>query len=74
MAERMIHRAIELGINYFDTGHSYRKGKVRESQERYGRFLSQIKIDSQPVFDGMAVANGRVYISLIDGEVVCFGD
>lgn len=39
VAERMIHRAIELGINYFDTGHSYRKGEVRESQQRYGRFL-----------------------------------
>ncbi|MHC4508670.1 MAG: aldo/keto reductase, partial [Planctomycetota bacterium] len=39
VAERMIHRAIELGINYFDTGHSYRKGDVRESQQRYGRFL-----------------------------------
>jgi predicted aldo/keto reductase-like oxidoreductase len=39
VAEQMIHRAIELGINYFDTGHSYRKGEVRESQRRYGRFL-----------------------------------
>lgn len=39
VAERMIHRAIELGINYFDTGHSYLKGQVRESQKRYGRFL-----------------------------------
>jgi hypothetical protein len=39
VAERMIHRAIESGINYFDTGHSYRKGEVRESQQRYGRFL-----------------------------------
>jgi predicted aldo/keto reductase-like oxidoreductase len=39
VAEKMIHRAIELGINYFDTGHSYTKGDVRESQQRYGRFL-----------------------------------
>ena len=39
VAERMIQRAIELGINYFDTGHSYLKGQVRESQQRYGRFL-----------------------------------
>ena len=39
VAERMIHRAIELGINYFDTGHSYLKGQVRESQRRYGQFL-----------------------------------
>lgn len=39
VAERMIHRAIQLGVNYFDTGHSYKKNEVRESQQRYGRFL-----------------------------------
>ncbi len=39
VAEQMIHRAIELGINYFDTAHSYVKDGKRESQLRYGRFL-----------------------------------
>ena len=39
IAEKMIHRAIELGINYFDTAHSYLKDGKRESQQRYGRFL-----------------------------------
>ncbi|MFB3787761.1 MAG: aldo/keto reductase [bacterium] len=38
-AEKMIHRAIELGINYFDTAHSYTKDGQRESHLRYGRFL-----------------------------------
>ncbi|MHC4677767.1 MAG: outer membrane protein assembly factor BamB family protein [Planctomycetota bacterium] len=41
---------------------------------RDGRTLSQTSIDSQPVFDGMAVASGRIYISLINGEVICLGD
>ncbi|MBN2314408.1 MAG: aldo/keto reductase [Sedimentisphaerales bacterium] len=40
VAERMIHRAVELGINYFDTGFSYMTGDVRESHLRYGRFLT----------------------------------
>jgi outer membrane protein assembly factor BamB len=39
-----------------------------------GRTLSKQKIDCQPVFDGMAVAGGRIYISLINGEVICLGD
>jgi outer membrane protein assembly factor BamB len=39
-----------------------------------GRDLSQCEIDAQPVFDGMAAANGRLYMSLIDGSVVCFGN
>ncbi|RJP20639.1 MAG: aldo/keto reductase [Candidatus Omnitrophota bacterium] len=39
LAETMIHRAIELGVNYFDTAHSYTKAGKRESQQRYGRYL-----------------------------------
>jgi hypothetical protein len=41
---------------------------------RNGKTLSQTSIDSQPVFDGMAAAGGRLYISLISGEVLCLGD
>ena len=41
---------------------------------RDGKILSRTSVDSQPVFDGMAVAGGRVYISLINGEIICLGD
>jgi uncharacterized protein len=36
-AERMIHRAIELGVTYFDTAFSY--GDNQDSQKRYGKYL-----------------------------------
>ena len=36
-AERMIHRAIELGVTYFDTAFSY--GSNQASQKRYGKYL-----------------------------------
>ncbi len=36
-AEKMIHRAIELGVNYFDNAYAY--GEKQESQRRYGRWL-----------------------------------
>ncbi len=40
LAERMLHRAFELGVRYYDTAHSYTvKGKDRESIKRFGRFL-----------------------------------
>jgi predicted aldo/keto reductase-like oxidoreductase len=40
VVERMIHRAIELGINYFDTAFTYLdQNKERESYRRYSRFL-----------------------------------
>jgi outer membrane protein assembly factor BamB len=37
-----------------------------------GEKLAEYEIDSVPVSDGMSVAEGKVFISLIDGSVVCF--
>jgi hypothetical protein len=37
-----------------------------------GSELSQFKLDAKPVFDGMAVAGGRVFLSTEAGELVCF--
>jgi len=37
-----------------------------------GEKLAEYRIDSVPVSDGMSVAEGKVFISLIDGGVVCF--
>jgi len=36
-----------------------------------GEKLAQYKLDTPPVWDGLAAANGRVFISLLDGTVVC---
>jgi len=37
-----------------------------------GKELGSCAIASPPVWDGMAVANGRLYISTMDGNVRCF--
>jgi len=37
-----------------------------------GKRLSQYKLDVPPVFDGMAAAAGRLYLSAKDGSVRCF--
>jgi len=37
-----------------------------------GKNLAQYNLDSPPVFDGMAGACGKLYISTINGEVLCF--
>ena len=39
---------------------------------RDGEKLAEYKIDSVPVSDGLSVAEGKVFISLIDGSLVCF--
>ena len=36
-----------------------------------GRKLHELKLDGCPVFDGMAAAEGKLFISMMDGSVVC---
>jgi hypothetical protein len=37
-----------------------------------GGTVSEQKLDAMPVFDGMSVAHGRVFVSLKNGEVQCW--
>jgi hypothetical protein len=39
-----------------------------------GTELARHRLDCSPIFDGMAAANGRLYLSLENGRVVCFGE
>jgi outer membrane protein assembly factor BamB len=38
-----------------------------------GRTLAECRLDAPPVFDGLIAADGRLYLSLTDGRVVCLG-
>ena len=38
-----------------------------------GKTLAEYRLESSPVFDGMIAARGRIFISLQDGSLVCFG-
>ncbi len=38
-----------------------------------GKKLSELKLDSPPVLDGLIAANRRLYLSTKDGKVTCFG-
>jgi len=37
-----------------------------------GEKLAEYKLDSLPVWDGMAAANGRLYLATKSGKVLCF--
>jgi len=39
-----------------------------------GTELSQYRLDSSPVFDGMAAAYGRLYVSMEDGSLLCLAE
>jgi len=38
-----------------------------------GKNLREIKLDSPPVWDGLAVSGGRIFIASVDGRIVCLG-
>lgn len=49
-------------------------GFVRAYDATDGHTISERELSSPPVFDGMAAARGRLYVSLRDGRLVCFRD
>jgi hypothetical protein len=38
-----------------------------------GTKLARSKLDAVPVFDGLISADGRLFMSTLDGDVVCLG-
>jgi outer membrane protein assembly factor BamB len=36
-----------------------------------GKKLSEIKLDAPPVWDGLAAANGKLFLATADGKVIC---
>ncbi len=38
-----------------------------------GQEAHRLKIDSLPAWDGLAGANGQLFLSTLDGQVICFG-
>jgi outer membrane protein assembly factor BamB len=47
-------------------------GKLMAYSATDGRLLAELELKSIPVFDGMAIADGRVYLVMSDGSVLCF--
>lgn len=37
-----------------------------------GRKLAEYELDVPPIFDGMAATEGRLYMVMQDGSVVCY--
>jgi len=48
-------------------------GLLLATDKTTGQILAEFKLPSSPVFDGMIGANGRLYLSLKNGSVLCMG-
>jgi outer membrane protein assembly factor BamB len=49
-------------------------GVIYACNKTGGETLWQHELQSPPVFNGLAAANGRLYLAMKDGNVACFGD
>jgi outer membrane protein assembly factor BamB len=47
------------------------KGTLWAISGSNGEKLAEYELNVPPVFDGMAAANGKLYLSLSDGTVIC---
>ncbi len=56
-----------------DAWHGRRGGLLRAVSPENGEKLTEHKLDSIPVFDGMSAAEGKLFLSLKNGHVACFG-
>jgi hypothetical protein len=59
----------ELAEPAFRSGYPARLVAFRPTD---GAELAGVDLDDQPVFDGMVAAHGCIYLSLINGSVVCY--
>jgi len=55
-----------------DAWHGKRGGLVWAVSLENGEKLAEYRLENVPVFDGMAAAEGKLFLSLANGQVVCF--
>ncbi len=48
-------------------------GMLEVYSKSHGKKTSAYKLASTPIYDGMAAANGKLFISLENGSIVCYG-
>jgi outer membrane protein assembly factor BamB len=46
--------------------------RLRAVSVNNGKKLAEYKLESKPVWDGMAATNGRLYLSMKNGRILCF--
>ncbi len=50
------------------------EGRIEVVSSANGKALGNLPLDAPPVWDGMAAAGGRLFVSTRDGAIVCLGD
>jgi outer membrane protein assembly factor BamB len=56
-----------------DYVHRAKGGFLWAFSAKDGNVLKKLKLEYPPVYDGMAAANGKLFVTLQNGKVFCFG-
>ncbi len=57
----------------FEAFEGRREGKLLVFSAQSGEMVAQYDLPAAPVWDGLAVADGRLYLTTADGQVRCWG-
>ncbi len=49
-------------------------GRVQLLNKATNEQITACELDSAPIYDGLAIADGKVFVALEDGKIVCLGD
>jgi hypothetical protein len=66
-------RKLKVGAELMEKRGLPKGGELWVLSAADGKKLHSLKLPAPPVFDGMAAAGGRLYLSTQDGYVRCFG-
>jgi outer membrane protein assembly factor BamB len=69
---RRIRAVLRAGNTVAIGGVDANGGFLKALSSSQGTVLSEQQLEASPVWDGLAVASSRLYVSLEDGTVVCF--
>ena len=72
--EKDARKRLKIGAALPDEKFAVKGGELWVVSAATGEKGTVIKLESPPVFDGMAAAGGKLYISTLDGTLYCFGD
>ncbi|MCB1078854.1 MAG: hypothetical protein KDM64_13625, partial [Verrucomicrobiae bacterium] len=76
LADKTLFAAGPYGdaIRSIDSFEGKRGVRLAAASATDGKLLASYAIDAMPVFDGLAAANGRLFLAMKDGTVRCFGE
>jgi hypothetical protein len=75
LADKTLFAAGPYGdaVRSMDSFEGKRGVRLAAASTADGRLIASYQIDALPVFDGLAAANGRLFLAMKDGSVACFG-